>query len=347
MMYQTFHIPKKFYNSMRIVSGADSILLNKSFDIGCRLMCGLESAYQREKNEVALNIKMKTDSKFLNISNGKYKEFYSTNNDENKSIISSIDCLIEKLKIIKSNEIIENEKKGKRNEEEEFNETKISKRLLINYNLCEKKTPQDGDAWLYMSPEELDKEMELRVKSVKLNTQNKESNIENKSEDVFKKSFQMTEEKNLSNNSNSDSMKSTNKNNKKEINESTTKLNQNQNNNNNFEIDTNQLQNMLDGMKLFMGSKSDIDGVDSKSKSKISASSRLNNSINAVSKTTLNTTSDTTSNTTSNTSLNNILDSNVNKNPKAVIDVNQKICFQNLNPFLSFLQQSLNYFFLP
>ena len=95
MMYQTFHIPKKFYNSMRIVSGADSILLNKSFDIGCRLMCGLESAYQREKNEVALNIKMKTDSKLLNKLNGKYKEFYSTNNDENKSIISSIDCLIE------------------------------------------------------------------------------------------------------------------------------------------------------------------------------------------------------------------------------------------------------------
>ena len=29
MMYQTFHIPKKFYNSMRIVSGADSTLLNK------------------------------------------------------------------------------------------------------------------------------------------------------------------------------------------------------------------------------------------------------------------------------------------------------------------------------
>ena len=68
---------------MRIVSGADSILLNKSFDIGCRLMCGLESAYQRDKNEAALNIKMKVDSKSANMANGKYTKFCGTNYEEN------------------------------------------------------------------------------------------------------------------------------------------------------------------------------------------------------------------------------------------------------------------------
>ena len=45
MMYQTFHIPKKFYNSMRIVSGADSVLLNKSF----------KSDPEKNTNEILLN----------------------------------------------------------------------------------------------------------------------------------------------------------------------------------------------------------------------------------------------------------------------------------------------------
>jgi hypothetical protein len=34
---------------MRKVGDANSILFNKSFDLGCRLTCGLESAYQRSK----------------------------------------------------------------------------------------------------------------------------------------------------------------------------------------------------------------------------------------------------------------------------------------------------------
>jgi hypothetical protein len=49
IIYQTFHIPKKFHNVMRKIGDANSILFNKSFDLGCRLTCGLESAYQRSK----------------------------------------------------------------------------------------------------------------------------------------------------------------------------------------------------------------------------------------------------------------------------------------------------------
>jgi hypothetical protein len=40
IMYQTFHIPKKFHTVMRIIGDADSILFNKSFELGCRLTCG-------------------------------------------------------------------------------------------------------------------------------------------------------------------------------------------------------------------------------------------------------------------------------------------------------------------
>jgi hypothetical protein len=54
MMYQTFHTPKKFHAAMQKVSQVESTKLNKSFELGCRLTCGLESAYQRSKKESPL-----------------------------------------------------------------------------------------------------------------------------------------------------------------------------------------------------------------------------------------------------------------------------------------------------
>jgi hypothetical protein len=49
MMFQKFHPPKKFHAAMSVFSG--SVSSQKAFDVGCRLTCGLEIAYQLSASE--------------------------------------------------------------------------------------------------------------------------------------------------------------------------------------------------------------------------------------------------------------------------------------------------------
>jgi hypothetical protein len=96
------------------------------------------------------------------------------------------------------------------------------------YESCMNTSPEDSDAWMYMSPEELDKEMEARV-----------TNIDNKESSSTEKKKQ---EEYLSMNKTS-KLTDGGEGNKDDCDE-------------NFKAEADQLQTMLSSMKSFMGGKS-------------------------------------------------------------------------------------------
>jgi hypothetical protein len=111
---------------------------------------------------------------------------------------------------------------------ENIEESEEAINYFKDYESCMKNSPEDSDAWMYMSPEELDKEMEARV----TNIDNKDSSSkENKKQDEnlsTKKTSKLTDGGEGNKDDSNEDMKA----------------------------EADQLQNMLSGMKSFMGGKS-------------------------------------------------------------------------------------------
>jgi hypothetical protein len=172
---------------------------------------------------------------------------------------------------------------NKKNDRNDDNKSE-TEYLLSNFLICEENQPQDGDAWLYMSPEELDSEMEARVKSHKIATSNSD-NLGN--------SFSNTSKPDLSNSPSIDSNISSNNDDNKKNNSNIKKnsdIKSHTDSNNNSgtkvgrkthitnenedkerkeslgqregELEAAQLQKMLGSMKAFIGSKSGLEGID-------------------------------------------------------------------------------------
>eukprot|EP01038_Epipyxis_sp_PR26KG_P004984 gene4984-6967_t len=197
LFFKPFHPPKKFHSLMLQLKGYQSLDVNKAFDIGCRICCGLEIAY----HESLVNHLLYNNSNNNNMKNEKQNELYNkilTNellqNEKEllKSFIFSnkIELKIEKkyfkdynnnenfyyytpyvipLNVMVDNVII--------NESDNGNEVGTSlEKFLLNNN--EKNIKNDSkvklidfcknsesDSWLYLTPEEFDKEMNQRAQS--------------------------------------------------------------------------------------------------------------------------------------------------------------------------------------
>jgi hypothetical protein len=244
-MYQDFHIPKKFHEASRVVGGAENRKLTESFDIGCRLMCGIESAYQRSKAE---NAKKFTNSVSSAQStresemkkNTKCEIFSSTLHRDSSDFQLMIDTLLDFKEVKKENSTMK--------DNSSLSEIRISKDLLEKYHSLCKTLEPDSDSWMFLSPEELDAEMTARVKKYKGDDAAacKSSNTsDEKEKDILKNGlYSPKNSESLQKNMNVDSLEKDGK--------PAPKANSTGND---------QLQKMLDGMKSFMSTKSDVGGI--------------------------------------------------------------------------------------
>ena len=233
VLYQNFHVPKKFHGASRIVGGTECRKLTKSFDIGCRLTCGFEAIYQRAKSERASNVKTRMRDTNVNFES---KVFYSDTCKQEQDLCTIIDSILE-------NRCMDHREEAQTdsNINDGFSETKRSRNLLEAFvKICDK-IPGDSDSWMYLSPEELDLEMESRVKKIQnenlksaTDTKNISANtvavdpiVDERHSKYKMKNKKDSEDKNVEENPSSD-----------------------------------HLMKMLEGMKSFLGTKSGPDGIE-------------------------------------------------------------------------------------
>ena len=233
IMYQNFHIPKKFHTASVCVGNAENRELSKSFELGCRLSCGLESAYQRNKSEIGSNLQRyqstaKLEKEQAMKRNTKAQIYYGSCHKEDLAVSTLIDSLLEG-------------KNGKHRDHKAIDkscqEATYAKNLLKDYNMKKNILQEDSDSWMYLSPDELDKEMESRVKKFKENNSALNSQLVNKSVAAEGKSSSPT------------------------VKDDKTNINKKKDSDVRQNEDAEQLQKMIEGMNLFLGSKSDISGV--------------------------------------------------------------------------------------
>ena len=236
VVYQNFHVPKKFHSASRIVGGTECRKLTQSFDIGCRLTCGFEAIYQRAKSERASNVKTRMRDTNNNIES---KVFYSDTHKQEQDLCTIIDSILE-------NNYMDHREEAQtdnniNDDNNSFSETKRSRNLLKAFvEICDK-SPGDSDSWMYFSPEELDLEMESRVK--KIQKENLKSAIDTSSTSANTIAVDsIVDERHSKNNMKS---KKDSKNKNAEENPS-----------------SDHLMKMLEGMKSFLRTKSGPDGID-------------------------------------------------------------------------------------
>ena len=114
---------------MEIVTAIGDVMVSKAFDMGCRLMTGLEVAYQRGK----------TDKQAM---------------DTEVQLCQAVDQLIP---------IRNTPHQYQPLHDDEFDAVTASVRT--EFSQCSQLHPIDSDAWLYMSPDELEREMEARMQN--------------------------------------------------------------------------------------------------------------------------------------------------------------------------------------
>jgi SGT1 protein len=246
LAYLNFHIPKKFHGASRIIGGTESRKMTQSFDMGCRLMCGFEAMYQREKSETASNTKsrMKNQNEVNLKNNIESTVYYSSKHKKEYNLCTVIDSILEN-----TNTDHLGATKGKKNindSNESSVEMKKSRDLLEAFKRICNETPEDSDSWMYLSPEELDLEMETRVKKIQKENINSASATDKASNITIPPatSIEKGHEKNSANDK---------------------KKNENKNSEENPSSD--QLMKMLEGMKAFLGTKSGPEGIEDAIKS--------------------------------------------------------------------------------
>ena len=246
LAYQNFHIPKKFHGASRIIGGTENRKLTQSFDMGCRLMCGFEAMYQREKSETASNARSRVKNQNeINLKNNiESKVYYSSKHKKEYNLSTAIDSILGN-KITDSTDTT----KGKKNiydGNESSVEMKKSRDLLEAFKRICKETPEDSDAWMYLSPEELDLEMESRIKKIQ-----KENIISTSATDKAS-SITIPSKTNIK---------------KEYLNNSANDKKKNEEKNGEENPSSDQLMKMLEGMKAFLGTKSGPEGIEDAIKS--------------------------------------------------------------------------------
>ena len=246
LTYQNFHVPKKFHGASRIIGGTECRKLTQSFDMGCRLMCGFEAMYQRDKSETASNAKSRAmNQNIVNLKNNiASKVYYSSKHQKKYNLCTVIDSILKNKNSGRTDTT--RDKKNINYGNESSVEMKKSRDLLEAYERTCRETQEDSDSWMYLSPEELDLEMESRVKKIQKENINSAINSENASNIMAPSTIDL--EKEYDNNSANDKKKYEDKN--SEENPS-----------------SDQLMKMLDGIKAFLGTKSGPDGIEDAIKS--------------------------------------------------------------------------------
>lgn len=172
MMFQKFHPPKKFHASMTSSSG--SLVSQRAFDIGCRITCGLEIAYQISASQFGSVSKGVLDfEQYLAVIEKNYFEDIAALGVDQKSLLSDVgsresakDFL---LRSIENNTPLL---------EEAFSSIPISRPPCViidsiirstkfaNPDFLFSDAPCEPDEWLYFPPEEFEKEMLRRAGAV-------------------------------------------------------------------------------------------------------------------------------------------------------------------------------------
>lgn len=191
LAFKNFRPPRKYHGLLRRVSGAASRKVNQAFDVGCRLACGLECAYQssleQNKNKTARNAPEHADLQ----SNPQWKEVLQVAQRSSYPLNDTLQ--VEKLQNLFLQHLIMSAANFDRLERKdgaypqgfyrfvdsklaELPTTQVESAALddsaletadkeVFRSVVEGTVQGDEEAWLYMSPEELDKEMEARVRS--------------------------------------------------------------------------------------------------------------------------------------------------------------------------------------
>lgn len=205
-------------------------------------MCGFEAMYQRDKSETASNAKSHVrNQNAANLKNYiESKVYYSCKHQEENDLCTVIDSILKNKNTDRPDAT--KDKKNINHGNESSVEMKKSRDLLEAFERICKETPEDSDSWMYLSPEELDLEMESRVKKIQKENINSASITENASNIMIPSTTTNIEKEGENNNAN-DRKKYDDKN--SEENPS-----------------SDQLMKMLEGMKSFLGTKSGPDGIE-------------------------------------------------------------------------------------
>jgi SGT1 protein len=246
LAYQNFHIPKKFHGASRIIGGTECRKMTQSFDMGCRLMCGFEAMYQREKSEIASNAKSRVkNQKEINLKHKiESKVYYSSKHKKECNLCTVIDSILENRNADGTDTT--KDKKNINDGNESSVEMKKSRDLLEAFKRICKETPEDSDSWMYLTPEELDLEMESRVKKIQKENVNSAS-VTDKASIITIPLTSKIREGSVKNGANDKK-----KNEDKNIEENPS---------------SDQLMKMLEGMKAFLGTKSGPEGIEDALKS--------------------------------------------------------------------------------
>ncbi len=283
LTFKQFKIPRKYHNMMRRMSIFNSSKVSNAFNIGCRLVCGLDIAYaasldertriEEVKGKNSLIIRhMLTTNEFLeddvveNLSSSLLADPIASNmpsfiddgddgyileededtlrdlkdrfnvlfsNRANKSVADVVDRV---RKLIRKSNIS--------SEEVVFGGDQIAAQLISDDVF-----KSDDDSWMYMSPEQLDKEMQFRI-------------------DRFSECPHKTDHDSTLNQMGSDERKTPSH-------ETALKETENEGNSmvdgDNDEIE--RLQKIVNEFKAFLGEKSEFDGIKNSSKSEVALSS--------------------------------------------------------------------------
>lgn len=253
LTFKPFHPPKKFHSLMnwvKIISnnqttvnnknikktaGEKNRLISKSFDIGCRIACGLEVAYQLSRNSINKSTITPDVDLFLN--NLAKCDFYISTF---LKISISEHYLMGKIILSSTLETLNNKENNKVTDSNIFMLTidNILNQTINSYKFNENDIYNGhNDDWLYMTPDELDIEMENRINSFN-NELSKPNKIDNTNY-VLNNDISFESDDNI-----------------EDIEEFQDP---------NIDRSVTQLQQVVDSMKDFLKGKSGIDGVDTES----------------------------------------------------------------------------------
>jgi hypothetical protein len=265
LTFKNFHPPRKYHGTMRRMSAANSRKVNSAFDLGCRLACGIDCAYYASRlahsegsgKKSAGSSNMGNEEVWaevvrLGTQNGYLGSGAGTSEQAQRE--SELRCLFDSKQLMSAANY-ERFRAGDASFAQEFcrcieeavnagtglavvvagqdNEAEAD-RALFRTVLDNTALPQDNDAWLYMTPEELDKELQARVDRFSTSPgSTSATNAVDQSgsvvEDPAEADLAVLEQPTPAQSAE--------------------------------EAEAQQLQGMLDGLKSFMAGSSDIDGV--------------------------------------------------------------------------------------
>ena len=185
LTFKNFHPPRKYHAMMRRVAEASSRKVSQAFDIGCRLACGVDCAYYFSNNSnsnsnssdratqqpAAARVAQASNPAWLELLAFAQAQGYATENSAELEILFQTGQISSTANFERSHRegsvfvggfksFVDNTTQATVDIND--NDQEESDRHIFR-SIIEGTVRGDEDAWLFMTPEELDKEMQTRV----------------------------------------------------------------------------------------------------------------------------------------------------------------------------------------